>query len=87
MYVLLSTLQNQRMLLLVNSVEMLHASFLGLLHEAICDSHITHLFSDDERTRIINAVRSDVTRAGLTFTPSTAWDFFLRYLHTCMYIM
>ena len=69
--------QNQRVLLLVTSVEMLHASFLGLLHEAACDGHITHLFPHEERTRIINAVRSDVTRASLVFTPSTAWDFFL----------
>ena len=70
--------QNQRLLLLVTCVEMLHESFLGLLHEAVCHSHITHLFPCEERTRIINAVRSDVTRAGLAFNCTTAWDFFLQ---------
>ena len=65
------------MLLLVTSVEMLHESFLGLLYEAVCDCHITHLFPREERTRIINAVRSEVTRAGLVFNSTTAWDFFL----------
>ena len=66
------------MLLLLTSVEMLHSSFLGLLHEAVCEAHITHLFTAEERTHIVNAVRSDVTRAGLVFTVSTAWEFFLR---------
>lgn len=45
-------------MLLVTSVELLHEWFLGLLYEATCHAHITHLYPPEERMRIINTIRS-----------------------------
>jgi hypothetical protein len=38
---------------------------------------ISHLFTYEEQTTIINSIRTEVTLAGLTYTRDTAWNFFL----------
>ena len=53
--------------------------FLVYLTEFIVSGSISHLFSLEEQTTIINSVRTEVTQAGLTYTRDVAWEFFLRY--------
>jgi len=72
------TSEAEKLLLLVTSVELLHESFLGLLYEAACECHITRLYSRDKRMHIIKSIRSEVTRAGLAFNVTLAWNFFIR---------
>ena len=51
--------------------------FLVFLIEFIVSGSISHLFTYEEQTTIINSIRTEVTLAGLTYTRDTAWNFFL----------
>lgn len=69
--------QGEKLVLLLNSTELLHESFLVCLYEFVKDCAISSLFSPEDQSQIVNAIRSDVTQAGLTFSEETAWQFFI----------
>ena len=73
------TLQGEKVLFLLEEEEMVEENFLVYLSEFILVGHISHLFSLEESTTIINSVRTEVTQAGLTYTRDVAWQFFLRW--------
>ena len=52
-----------------------------LISEFIVSGSISHLFTHEEATTIINSIRTDVTQAGLTYSQEVAWNFFLKYVH------
>jgi dynein heavy chain len=57
--------------------ELMEEDFLVFLIEFIVSGSISHLFTYEEQTTIINSIRTEVTLAGLTYTRDTAWNFFL----------
>ncbi|XP_064650622.1 uncharacterized protein LOC135502065 isoform X3 [Lineus longissimus] len=70
--------KGDKILFLIHKEEMLDADFLVFIQEFIVTgSSISHLFSFEEQTTIINSIRTEVTQAGLTYTREVAWDFFL----------
>ena len=77
--------QDDKLVLLLTSTELLHDTFLTCLYEFVKDSAISHLFSCEERSRIISAVRSDLTPAGLVFSTETAWRYFIELVMCCTY--
>ena len=70
--------QGEKILLLLTDEELLNEDFLVYVGEFVVTGAITHLFSAEEQTSIINSIRTEVTAAGLTYTRETAWDFFLK---------
>ena len=58
--------------------ELLDEDYLVYLTDFILSGSITHLFTYEEQTTIINSIRTEVTQAGLTYTRDVAWDFFLK---------
>jgi dynein heavy chain len=69
--------KGEKVLFVLEEEEMMDENFLAFLSEFILVGHISHLFSLEETTSIINSVRSEVTQAGLTYTRDVAWQFFL----------
>jgi len=63
--------------LLLHEEELMEEDFLVFLIEFIVSGSISHLFTYEEQTTIINSIRTEVTLAGLTYTRDTAWNFFL----------
>lgn len=53
-------------------------SFMVYLEELINNCSVTHLFTEEEKAYVINAIRSSVTHAGIDFCRDSAWVFFLR---------
>uniref|UniRef100_K1PIP3 Dynein beta chain, flagellar outer arm n=1 Tax=Magallana gigas TaxID=29159 RepID=K1PIP3_MAGGI len=71
-------LQGEKILLLLHEEELLEEDFIVFLQEFIMGGSISHLFTYEEQTTIINSIRTEVTQAGLTYTRDVAWNFFLR---------
>ncbi|XP_052060514.1 uncharacterized protein LOC127700861 isoform X4 [Mytilus californianus] len=69
--------RGEKILLLLNEEELMEEDFLVFLIEFIVSGSISHLFTYEEQTTIINSIRTEVTLAGLTYTRDTAWNFFL----------
>ena len=65
-------------------------TFMVYLEELINNCSITHLFTEEEKSHVINAIRSSVTHAGIDFCQDSAWGFFLRFVHMhkkeCIYV-
>ena len=59
--------------------DLISADFVVFLSEFISSDAISHLFSQEQVTTIVNSIRTDVTQAGLTYTRDVAWQFFLKY--------
>lgn len=74
--------QGEKILLLLHEEELLEEDFIVFLQEFIMGGSISHLFTYEEQTTIINSIRTEVTQAGLTYTRDVAWNFFLRYVCT-----
>ena len=70
--------QGEHIVFLLTEEDLATEDFLVFVIEFIVSGAITHLFSYEEQTTIINSVRTEVTQAGLTYTREVAWDFFLR---------
>ncbi|XP_033103095.1 dynein heavy chain 9, axonemal-like [Anneissia japonica] len=70
--------KGEKVLLLLTEEELMEEDFLVYIGEFVVTGAITHLFTSEEQTSIINSIRTDVTAAGLTYTRDTAWDFFLK---------
>ena len=71
-------LQGEKTLFVLEEEELLDEDYLVYLTDFILSGFITHLFSYEEQTTIINSIRTEVTQAGLTYTRDVAWDFFLK---------
>ena len=69
--------KNEKLLLLLTNTELLHEEFLTCVYEFVKEGAISPLFSKEERSHIVNAIRSDLTRTGLEFSHETAWKFFI----------
>ena len=69
--------QDEQLLLLVDSSELAEPSFLTPLYQLVKGCSVSPRFSPEQRARIINGVRPDLTRAGLPFSGEAAWDFFI----------
>nr|XP_022320176.1 dynein beta chain, flagellar outer arm-like isoform X6 [Crassostrea virginica] len=70
--------RGEKVLLLLHEEELLEEDFIVFLQEFIMGGSISHLFTYEEQTTIINSIRTEVTQAGLTYTRDVAWNFFLR---------
>ena len=70
--------KNEKMVILLTDKEILDESFLTCVYEFIKGGAISPLFSKEEQAKIVNAVRSDMTQAGVAFTRQSGWQFFLR---------
>ncbi|XP_022099208.1 dynein beta chain, ciliary-like [Acanthaster planci] len=70
--------KGEKILLLLTDEELLNEDFLVYVGEFVVTGAITHLFTAEEQTSIINSIRTEVTAAGLTYTRETAWEFFLK---------
>ena len=57
-------------------------SLMVYLEELINNCSVTHLFTEEEKAYVINAIRSSVTHAGIDFCQDSAWVFFLRFVRT-----
>ena len=71
-------LKGEKVLFLLEEEEMKQEDFLVYLTEFVVFGTISHLFSPEEQTTIINSIRTEVTQAGLSYTRDVAWNFFLR---------
>ena len=71
--------QNERILLLLDEHEIAQTSFLPPVYRFIKDCHISAEFTSEEKSKIVNSVRSEVCRSGKEFSPKTAWEFFIGY--------
>ena len=74
----LAGVKNEKMVILLTDKEILDESFLTCVYEFIKGGAISPLFSKEEQAKIVNAVRSDMTQAGVAFTRQSGWQFFIR---------
>ncbi|KAL5499629.1 hypothetical protein EMCRGX_G011081 [Ephydatia muelleri] len=70
-------LKNEKAVLFINTAELTDELFLVCVYEFVKDNGISAFFSDESQSKIISAIRSDLTQAGLQFDKDTAWSFFL----------
>lgn len=70
--------KNEKMVILLTDKEILDESFLTCVYEFVTGGAISPLFSKEEQAKIVNAVRSDMTQAGIPFTRQAGWKFFIR---------
>ncbi|XP_076457719.1 uncharacterized protein LOC143291635 isoform X3 [Babylonia areolata] len=70
--------KGEKLTLLIHEEELVTDELLVYLTEFIVSCSISHLFTHEEQTTIINSIRTEVTQAGLTYTRDVAWNFFLR---------
>eukprot|EP00795_Rhopilema_esculentum_P016198 gene16198-7569_t len=71
-------LKGEKLLFVLNEMELFDEDFLVYVTEFLVSNSISHLFNDEEQTSITNAIRTEVTQAGLNYTKETAWNFFLK---------
>ena len=69
--------KNEKILILLTDQELVHESFLTYVYQFVKGGAISPLFSKEDQSRIVTAIRSDLAQAGLTFSKETAWKFFL----------
>lgn len=70
--------KGEHLMLLLPESDLSEEDFLVYVSEFLVSSSISHLFTEEEQTSVINAVRTEVTQAGLAYTRDVAWDFFLK---------
>lgn len=69
--------KNEKTVVLLTDKEILDESFLTCVYEFVRGGAISPLFSKEEQAKIVNAVRSDMTQAGIAFTCEAGWKFFI----------
>ena len=69
--------QNERVVVFLDDQELLHSSYIPLVYEFVKDCSITIDFTPEERSRIVNSLRSEVTKNGSDYTEQKAWNFFI----------
>ena len=75
---MLFILQGEHLMLMLPESDLAEENFLVHVSEFLVSSSISHLFAEEEQTSVINAVRTEVTQAGLAYTRDVAWNFFLK---------
>ena len=70
--------KGEKILLVIEEEEVVDEDFFVYLTDLVVSGSISHLFTYEEQTQIINSIRTEVTQAGLVYTRDVAWDFFLR---------
>lgn len=70
--------KGEHLMLLLPESDLAEENFLVHVSEFLVSSSISHLFAEEEQTSVINAVRTEVTQAGLAYTRDVAWNFFLK---------
>ena len=68
------------MLLLITEEEFQYVELIIHITNLLNTEEMSSLFSLEEETSVLNSVRSQVQQAGLSFSRSVAWEFFLRYI-------
>jgi len=71
--------KNEKMVLLLSEAELVHEEFLALVYQFVKGCAISFMFSKEEQSRVVTAVRSDLAQTGTPFSPEAAWNFFIRY--------
>ncbi|KAJ1184768.1 hypothetical protein NDU88_001571 [Pleurodeles waltl] len=51
---------------------------LVYMRDFVVSGSVSHLFTSEQQATIANAMRSEVTSAGLTYSKESAWNFFLQ---------
>ncbi|XP_075053831.1 uncharacterized protein LOC142139871 [Mixophyes fleayi] len=70
-------LKGQRTLLLLTE-EGIDPTVLVYITEFVVFGSVSHLFTSEQQATIANAMRSEVTNAGLTYSKESAWNLFLQ---------
>ncbi|XP_023931015.1 dynein beta chain, ciliary-like [Lingula anatina] len=70
--------RSEKTLFAIHEEDLLDEDFMVFLTEFVVNGAISHLYSYEEQTTIINSIRTEVTQAGLTYTREVAWEFFLK---------
>uniref|UniRef100_A0A1X7UKN4 Uncharacterized protein n=1 Tax=Amphimedon queenslandica TaxID=400682 RepID=A0A1X7UKN4_AMPQE len=74
--------KNERVVIFLDDQELLHPSCISLVYEFVKDCSINMDFNPEERSRIVNSLRSEVTRNGSEYSEQKAWIFFINRLKT-----
>ncbi|KAG8587471.1 hypothetical protein GDO81_005673 [Engystomops pustulosus] len=70
-------LQGQKTILLLTEEQIDHTA-LVYLTEFVVFGSVSHLFTLEQQATLTNAMRSEVTNAGLTYSKENAWNLFLQ---------
>ena len=71
--------QGERLILhLLDDDMMEFEHFFVYLELLMNDCAINCIFSEEEKDHVITSIRGHVTQAGIEFSTSAAWDFFLK---------
>lgn len=70
--------RGEKLVLVLNQHDIVDEDMIVLVCELVVHGEMSHLFSPEHVTTIINSVRTDVTQAGLTYTHQVAWQHFLK---------
>jgi hypothetical protein len=71
-------IKGEKVILCLTEEEMSHREFLSVVTEFLISEEITHLYSIEEETTILNAIRTQVIQAGLVYTKEIAWEMFIK---------
>ena len=58
--------------------ELLDSTYFSHVYQFTKDCSVTVEFTDEERSRVVNSIRSEVTQDGQEYTEHTAWEFFIK---------
>ncbi|XP_053311944.1 dynein axonemal heavy chain 9-like [Spea bombifrons] len=70
-------LKGQKTLLLLSEEE-IDSTALAYMTEFVVFGSVAHLFTSEQQATIANAMRNEVTNAGLTYSKENAWKLFLQ---------
>ncbi|KAM4702001.1 uncharacterized protein O3C94_002925 [Discoglossus pictus] len=70
-------LKGQRSMILLSEEE-IDSTALVFMTEFVVFGSVSHLFTSEQQATIANAMRSEVTNAGLTYSKESAWNLFLQ---------
>jgi len=71
-------IKGEKVMLCLTEEELVHEEFLAYITEFMISEEVTHLFSIEEETTILNSIRTQVVQAGLVYTKETAWEVFIK---------
>jgi len=69
-----------KVMILLEEDELKEEDCLMYLSEFLVTGSISHLFSFDEQTAVVNSIRSSVTQASLGNTRKSVWTYFLEFV-------
>ena len=68
------------MIVLLDDLELTSSKYFSSVYQFVKDCSITVQFTSEERSRVVNALRSEVTQTGSEYSEQIAWNFFLKYV-------